>query len=47
MGRDDADHNAPDLRAPLASLTILEVDQEGVRVRVRNDVGHLDDVQEK
>jgi len=47
MGRDDAEHNAPDLRAPLASLTILEVDQEGVRIRLRNDVGHLDDVQEK
>ena len=41
LGLDDSQHTRPDLRAPLASVTVLEIDGEAVELALHNDVAHL------
>ena len=42
LGLDDSHHNDADLVTPLASLTVVEVDANGMRLEVRQDAAHLE-----
>ena len=41
LGLDDSQHTRPGLRAPFASVTVLEVDGEALELPLHNDVAHL------
>ena len=44
LGLDDSHHNDADLVTPLASLTVVEVGPQGMRLEVRQDAAHLEGI---
>jgi broad specificity phosphatase PhoE len=41
LGLDDAEHNRDSLKAPLASLTLFEVEDGRLKLIIHNDYSHL------